>query len=819
MSKLIGRHPLGGNCAPASATHAQGAVESCLGSTTRRTVWPSGHGRFHDLPPRLHLEFGTSVTRLAPQYSADNDAIAFRLQDWLSARLPRSLGAAANPYSRHAGEREKAPGRPRWETREYGGGTVRYAHNYLANDDDPETGRWLALQKERLENTINWAEVDELAADWAEGADPDSGLSTIETVGDRHIFTDTKGLWSWKPGDSERHLIWRVKQLGDESRSIMEMAVSPSGRYAALAIANPDEMMVLRVLDLEAGQLLDSALERAWTAKPHWLDDETLLVGQLPPPEADAPPPMKWRHQHVCALRIDGNEIAERIIFDARTYTDRAHGQWTVGSNERYVYVIGADSNDYDKMVFIKPRDQLYDDERWQPVLPGYPISNCVAGGQYLFLVSYRDWAGGQLIRFDPQTNEVETLRTAFDHTSIVPDQASLAIDDSMVYLKKSGGHYDRLFGISIETGESVAIELPFEGEINLMSSDARSSGLSFRLNSYRGESDHLRFDPLTRELVPTGLVERLDAIPGIDVIVDSARGADGQPVIYVVVERKSSSGTAAIVTSYGAYGFPPLPRLPSRSEVHALVEKRDVKLVYAYIRGGSSGLTWSPTQFWRDTEWTSLGRKWRAAGDLSGVIRHLRGRYIHPDRITIRAASAGGQPAGIVAIEDAASIAGAFFRMAVLDPTRKEDDTTGPFNVPEYGTRETREGLRGLLATSPYHKVLSLLETDRPAIQTVGRGRPVTAICVEGGANDTRVPTGSMRAFVAASADVAARYAEQWNEPPVPILYNETGGGHRDLVQDGARAARNGEITGIGFLLQAVEWNVERAKKTRGLR
>ena len=819
MSKPIARHPLGADLVRASAAHEACAASSCQSATPRRTQWPGAHGGIDGLPQRVHLEFGTSVARLSPGFSAHNDAIALGMKKRLSNPGPRSLGAAANPYpSRRAPDRT-APGRPRWEHREYGGGTVPYAHNFLANKDDPETQRWLELQKRILENTLDWEKVDDLADDWAEGADPDSGVSTIEAVGDRYVLADAKGLWSWKPEDSERHLIWPVEQLGEPSASIMEMAVSPDGRHAALAIGNADEMMVLRVLDIETGKLLDSEVQRAWTAKPHWLDDRTLLVGQLPLSSVEGPPTMRWRHQHVCALRIEGNQVSERIVFDARPYTDRAHGHWTIGSNERHVYAIGSDSNDYDKMVFVKPRGKLYDDDPWQPVLPDYEISNCVAGGKYLFLVSYRDRAGGEVIRFDPQTNEVETMRTPFDHTPIVPDQSSLAIDDSMVYVKKSGGNHDRLFGIGVETGESVAVELPFNGEITLMSANAQRPGLSFRLNGYRGESGHFRFDPLTREVTETGLMERFEAIPGIDVVLDTAPGADGQPVAYVVVERKSSEGSAAIVSAYGAYGFPPYPRMPSRSELHALVVKRDVKLVYAYIRGGSSGLPWAPTRFWRAPEWGPLQRKSRALGDLSGVIRRLGGRYIHPDRITIRAASAGGQPAGIAIVEDAMSIAGAFIQMGVLDPTRKEDDTNGPFNVPEHGTRETREGLEALQAMSPYHRVLDLLATDKPVRPVLGRGRPIAPMVVLGGANDTRVPPGPMRAFVAASSDVAAKYAEDWNEPPVPIVYIETDGGHREVVQSGDQAKRDGVITAIAFLLQAVEWNVERTKRNRGLR
>jgi len=666
-----------------------------------------------------------------------------------------------------------APREPGMER--YGGGLAPTDRRFLENDLDVRTREWLIKQGLYAKHVLAQTQLDALTRDFEEARPEDATLSMVQLVGDTTFYVQDDSLWAKPIGKPGARVIRDIRAaLGeDEAMSVNALSVSPAGRYATVLLGTADERTVLRIFDLQEGEPLPLRIEHP-RSDIHWLDDRHFLYAKLRTLGSHERSNRQWVNPQVYECEIGGSTHRSTMILDAKESDGLFYSYPAVGATDEHVFVVASDANQFFRAtVLFKAREDRPAAGGWHRLPPDLCVSTAVGHGSDLYIVSYQDAPNGKVLRMNPSEGRLDTI--VDEGPPIVPLEDRLTTDSTGLYVLRSSVHVDELVHAPFEGGQTVVVPLPYPGVIEALAASPERPGASFRLRSYRGEDGHFRFDPHSREVVETGLISRQHAIEGLEVITDAALTEDQEHIEYVAVRRSGACG-AAILTTYGSYGYPMWPRFPTRADLQALVSKRDVTLAYGYIRGGAGkGVSWYDAG--------RQGNKRRGASDIAAVGRDLVAKgYARRGAVTLRSLSNGGLTAWQAILRDPDVFAAVLVENGVSDAITSPDSLTGPFEEPEIGTRDTPAGLRTMLDISPFHL----------ALRSRGSGEQRPAVFLQARENDVRVPPGPQRRMAAALADLAVGYTRATGAPHAPVVYWETPGGHRT----------KGATEGLAFLL-----------------
>jgi prolyl oligopeptidase len=274
------------------------------------------------------------------------------------------------------------------------------------------------------------------------------------------------------------------------------------------------------------------------------------------------------------------------------------------------------------------------------------------------------------------------------------------------------------------------AIKLPYEGSINLLTTDARVEGAAFGLTAwthsllyYYANAAGAVSDTHVKPLSPVDE----SAYTSSEV---RARSADGTMVPLSLIYRKGLKldGSHPVdLEGYGSYGVTEEPYF-STTRV-AWMERGGVEAV-CHVRGGG----------WFGEAWHQAGKiatKHHTWEDFVGCAQWLIAhRYSSPAHMSGQGTSAGGITIGRAITARPDLFAAALDVVGVSNALRAEFSPNGPPNIPEFGTVKDETGFRALY--------------DMDAYQHVRNGVAYPAVMAITGFNDPRVPSWELAKFVA---------------------------------------------------------------------
>lgn len=568
---------------------------------------------------------------------------------------------------------------------------------------------------------------------------------------------------------------------GTGTNQLTFFAPSPDGRLVLYGITTGGtEQTTLRVRDVTSGRDIEGPIERnQW--QQAWWDPRGrafyyLQVSDVP---ADRPPSERLRDIRVLRHR-PGEDITSDVVVLSAAMLGEDPAMWArLEIDPRGELVFG---NLLNGAYYVAPAAVVATGApTWRPLFgPADSVADLVPHDSDLFVLTQKGGARIVRTRLDaPDLRTAETVMTTGSEETL--QNISAALDGLYVQLFSAGSN--RLVRIPWG-GSPIAIELPHgtsvaedELEGSRVRTDPFRSGALLTLSSWTAAPRDFRYDPATGNLqelslLPVGPFDRLDGYV-TETLYAPSHDSVRVPLTLVRPDTPARDGSVPIILEgYGASGLPDIPQYG----FHAWYESGGATAT-CHVRGGGY-----------------YGRAWHLAGqrarkpnswlDFIACAEYLvREGYTRPERLVAGGGSAGGITVGRALTERPALFAGAIISNGTLDMVRNETTPIGVYLVPEFGSVETEDGFRALLAMSSYHHV-------QP-------GTAYPAVLLEIGMDDIRVGPW-------ASAKTAAAFQAATSSGRPVLLRVQEGGGH----QSGAISAEQRRLLSadnLAFWMAAV--------------
>jgi prolyl oligopeptidase len=630
------------------------------------------------------------------------------------------------------------------------GTPVADPYRWLEDLDSPEAQAWFRAQggyaRSVLDTLPGHAALLERLRQIDEAAGPE--VSLPREAGGRWFYTMRK------PGESVALGYVRDVNTGRERLLVDPESVSDAepepgtGSRLATFLPSPDgrlvlygvttggaETVVLRVRDVATGRDVEGPFERNQWNETAWWDPggRVFYYWRVRDPEG-VPPAERFLGIELLRHRLGTDPRSDVAILSA-AMLDGDPGLFPVvqiepGSGVAFGTMGGDRVSTYYRASAAAVAGGS---PEWRLLFPRTDsIAALVPHGEDLYLLTPR--GRGSVLRTGLEATDpanADTVLVADERTTL---QGIGAARDA-VYVQRYSEGANRLTRIPWD-GDAQPIDLPPGTSIAAadLSSRVRTApmldGALLTLDSWTAASSHYRYDPATDRLeaLPLGSDDRprLEGYVAETVYAPSHDGV-GVPLTIVRPERIARDGTLPVMLEgYGAYGA-----IDFRAYSPSPWWDAGGAWATCHVRGG--GYYGEP---WHQAGSTS--RKANSWLDFIACAEYLVTEgYTRPHRLVAGGGSAGGITVGRALTERPDLFAAAIITNGVLDAIRNVTTAVGAANIPEFGSVETEEGFRSLLAMSAYHHV-------RP-------GTAYPAVLLEVGLEDIRVPPweSARRAFL----------------------------------------------------------------------
>ncbi|PSL00827.1 prolyl oligopeptidase [Murinocardiopsis flavida] len=543
-------------------------------------------------------------------------------------------------------------------------------------------------------------------------ADP-SGLTTLD---------------SWRPDLEGRRLAYQLSESGSEES-------------------------LLRIIDIDSGELVDGPIDRCRYSPIAWLPGGAAFYYERRLPADEVPPGEEQYHRRVYLHRVGTPTEDDVLIFGAGRDKTEYHGiavsrdgRWltltaakgTSSCNDAWIADIGGGAASTPEAPLFTPVQVGIDAE----------VSPHVGRDGRLYLFTDRDAPRGRLCVADPAAPDAADWRVliAEDPEAVLADFAVLdgpELDTPVLLASWRRHAISELTVHDLGTGERT-------GRIDL-GGVGSAGGLIERPEggheAWFGYTDHTtptcvyHYDARTGELTTWATAPGTPETPDVHTEQVTYTSHDGTPVRMVVVSPRGADGPLPTIL-YGYGGFS-ISLSPSYSASILAWVKAGGRYAVANLRGGlEEGEEWHRAGM--------LGRKQNVFDDCAAAAEHLISSGLSSaDRLAVMGGSNGGLLVGAAITQRPDLYAAAVCSAPLLDMVRYEHFGLGQLWNVEFGSAADPEALDWLLAYSPYHNVAE------------GTRYPATLFTVFD--NDTRVDPLHARKMCAAlqhatSADPAQR-------------------------------------------------------------
>lgn len=675
------------------------------------------------------------------------------------------------------------------------GTPVRDPYRWLENLSSPEVQSWFRAQGAWARATLDalpghaalLARVREI------GAAASPTVSLPREAGGRWFYTMRRASDPVARGyvrdartGEERLLVdpAAVAGSGADANRLATFIPSPDGRLVLYGITSGgDEWVVLRVRDVATGRDVEGPFERNRWDETAWWDPggRAFYYWQVRDPRPDAPPAERYVEVRVFRHVLGQDPRSDARLLDAAMVQQdpQLMPAFEVGSDSSVALgVLSTGDDPYAAWYTASASDVRTGTPAWKPLFAlADSVISVVPHGADLYLLTRKGTP--RVLRTRLAAPDLASAVTVMTGGDAILQAVSGALDGLYVQLFSNG--VNRLTRIPWG-GTPVAIELPPGTSIGetFWSShvrvDARQSGALLLLSSGTAKTRPYRYNAVAGRLeaLPLGTPGPYDTLDGFVTETLYAPSHDGVrvPLSIVRPSRLVRDGSMPVVLiGYGAYGITEGPSFgpdPWYESGGAIAD--------CHVRGsGYYGEEWH-----RSGQKATKPNSWL---DFIACAEHLvREGYTSPKRLVAAGGSAGGITVGRAITERPDLFAAAVISNGLLDQVR---DWTSPLrqgNVPEFGSAESEDGFRALLAMSSYHHVRS--------------GVAYPAVMLRIGLSDIRVaPWHSAKMIAALQAASSAHPA---------LLRVEESGGHDSgaLPADALRRRRADELA---FMMSAI--------------
>lgn len=589
---------------------------------------------------------------------------------------------------------------------------------------------------------------------------------------------------------TERLLVDPNKVINDGKRySLNGWNVSIDGKYVSYNIAEGgSEQGEIHVVDVITGKDLGEKIDRinfTNNANDNWLPDgKSFLYSRIRKLDDKSDETEKYKkikiYRHVLGSDPDDDDeifgygVNKDINIDEDSYPD----VW-VNNHEGYVFVMLNAGTSPEMEIHAALIDDFVSNKPivWRKIV-GFDdkVSWFDVHNDDLYLVTSKDAPQYKVIRtsfLNPNVKEAELIFA--DNNLIIQD---IFTQPDALYANTTKGGVGVIQRIDYKTKKAESIVLPYTGSALVSSSEKNMDGIYYNIISWTKSDAHFKFDPKTKQSIPTNLrpVSSVD-MSDVEVVNAEAKSYDGTKIPLVLLYKKGlqrNEKNPVFMDGYGAYGFDNTSPFFYPSMLPWL-EHGGVYVLTGVRGGGEYGESWHEAGL-KNTK----ANTWK---DFIACAEFLISeKYTSPSHLAIFGASAGG-----VLISNSIAERPDLFKAAVIDVgmsnvLRSETTANGVPNIAEFGSVKTEKGFKDLLAMDGYLKIKD--------------GVNYPAVLLTHGINDPRVEF-----WMSAKMTARLQAASVSNKPILLSVDYDAGHGYgsTEIQKNKARADR------FSFLLQQV--------------
>jgi prolyl oligopeptidase len=547
-------------------------------------------------------------------------------------------------------------------------------------------------------------------------------VSRVRRVGDRYFY------FKVAPGDTDRKIFVRDGLGGEEKLlvdpkkisaengkrySIISFSPSPDGKLLSyLASAGGTELGEIRIVETESGRELADKMDRArWDAGAWIPDGSAILYSRFPELTAGTATTEQLQKQKIFLHRVGkrseedkpvfGHEVNAEIKLDPKLLS---FPYIPYGSKYAFINVnTGVSPN---SAFYSAPVESLKDEQiPWRKIVDfddevgSYDSFGVVVHDDDLYLLTYKNAARYKVIRINLKRSYLSEAKSVIDAGEVVTTGLVAAKD--ALYVQQKDGGVGRLLRVDYKTNAVEKVALPYDGAISYLTADPREPGVIFGMNSWVKAPTFFAYDA-SRKLVADTKLQPPSPIDtsGLESIEVKVKAGDGTMIPLSIIYKKGlkrDGKNLTAMTGYGAYGISTEPRLLEM--FFPWVEEGGI-MVFAHVRGGGEyGEEWHKAGF-KSTK----PNTWR---DFIACAEYLiNEKYTSPELLAGHGASAGGILIGNAIAERPDLFGAAIITAGLTNMLRYETTANGVPNMPEFGSVQTEQGFRDLLAMDAFHKI-----------------------------------------------------------------------------------------------------------------
>jgi prolyl oligopeptidase len=587
------------------------------------------------------------------------------------------------------------------------GREVADPYRWLEDSDDADTQAWSRAQDELAKPYLANLPGRDALADRIRDLLP-GDVSVPALRGDRAFFlrrepAQEHGVFWLRDADGTERPLVDPNALSDDATITLDGAtVSKEGdRVAYLLSQGGDEQSVLRVLDVNTGEIIDGPIDRTRYSPIGWLPggEEFFYVRRLPPEQV--PDGEEDFHRRVYRHRVGSDPDTDDVLvfggggdktafYDVYTSHD---GRWLIISR-----ALGtAPRND----VFIADLTTgvalsfttIHEGEDVETIATIDPTSGL------LHLLTNRDAPRKRLCVADPTSPTPDQWREVLPETDAVLDAVSETADHLVALRSRHAvsevALHDKDTGALDRT-----IDLPSLGSAGIRTRPEGGHELWIGYTDFVTPARVLHYDPATDALEPWADPPGAIDVKGIVSEQITYQSKDGTDVrMFLIHQEGTTAGTPHPTILYGYGGFN-IPLTPAYSaSILSWVESGGVYVI-ANLRGGSE----------EGEAWHRAGMRDQKQNVFDDFIAAAEWLIAHgwtaPDQLAISGGSNGGLLVGATLTQRPDLFAAVICSAPLLDMVRYEQFGLGPLWTDEYGTVEDADEFGWLIGYSPYHRV-----------------------------------------------------------------------------------------------------------------
>jgi prolyl oligopeptidase len=629
----------------------------------------------------------------------------------------------------------KAPVRPITDT--YFGQKVVDPYRYMERSDDPEVMTWMKAQAAHASKTLDQLPTHQAYRDgvmkWMGEVDR---VSNLRVAGGRFFYfrSPAKGvhrLLCVRQGlkGAERVLV-DPGLLGHDARhvAIDHFEPSPDGSLVAVGLSEGgSEASVLHVIEVASGRDLGDRVPRTTLAAVSWFPDgQSFCYWQSPEVLPGMLPRDTYRHMKVKRHRVGASAQGDRTLVGDDLKDTAFVGEWDfpygiVHPKEGKLVTFFEHGTSLDHSYAIANLAELNAPRMaWTRfAAPEDQVLTYALHGKDLYVLSHKGAPRYQVLRTSADHPDLKTAQVVVPESRMVLQRLTVAQDG--LYIVGLDGGPSKVLRLSWK-GSLEEVPLPYSGSVSQMLADPAGPGVYVELAAWTHPTGILHLAPTSRgtydtHLAPAAAMDT-SAYQSEEVLVPGEGGLQVPLSIVMKKSTKKDGSHPLLLSGYGAYGISTTPVLDPRRL--AWLDQGGI-LAYAHVRGGGEyGVAWH-------TDGMRLNKPHSVDDFLVCADYLIAHRYTSPGLIGAVGTSAGGILAGGALTRRPDLFGAVIINVGICNPLRFETTPAGPSNTPEFGSVQTEEGFKGLLAMDPYHHVSD--------------GVRYPAVLITAGMNDPRVP------------------------------------------------------------------------------